>query len=79
MGEEAARRNDRGASMSWLRENATLIVAGLVVLYMLLPIAVIIVLLVQRSERALQLHLGGLHARPLDERVRRSRTSTTRS
>ncbi len=47
--------------------------AALALLYLLVPIAVIIAVLVQRHREPLQLRLAGLHARPLEGPVRRSR------
>ena len=53
----------------WLREHAVNIVAALVVIYLLIPIAVILLFSFNDPAGPLQLHLGRLHLRTLGARL----------
>ena len=84
MGEEAG-RDGATARQSALRDDALGGCAtrpqhlrGLAIAYMLIPIAVIAIFSFNDPDGPLQLHLAGLHPRPLGEPVRRSRSSPTR-
>ncbi len=52
--------------------------AGLALLYLLVPIAVILVFSFNKPQRALQLHLAAVLPRRLEGPVRRARRSATR-
>ena len=66
----AVRRGRRGHGASTARSWALGIWSALALLYLFIPIFVIVAVLVQRPEGPLQLHLAGLHARPLAAPVR---------
>ena len=50
---------------AWLKQRALNIYAGFAIAYLLIPIAVIIVVLLQQPGGEVQLHLGGVHAQAL--------------
>ena len=62
----AERRDGAARAWRWLREHAVIIIAVLVVIYLLIPIAVIFVFSFNNPAGPLQLHLGRLHPEALE-------------
>ena len=77
-GSEALMGEEEAPAMSWLRRNGLMIFAIARGALHAAADRGDHRLLLQRSRRPLQLHLGRVHARALEERVQRSRSSTTR-